>query len=850
MTDLKSMALFPKKKKDDAPAAVDPPNGPADAGANDFSDFSDAALKGDADAPAAAPAKKRTLGRSGGGTKPAKAGKKALKGGAAVGLNIGNESIKVVELKGKGNDIAITAMGSMPTPPESISNGVIMSPGALTGAINDLFKQSGIKTKRVITSVSGTGSLIVRVIEVPRMDDKELSDNLQQDIDRYIPFPPSEVIMDHRALRELPSDPDAANMEVLLAAAQREVVDLHVRVLEDAKLDPQSIDVEPLAAARALTYNPAAGSDTIADYSDVSALVNIGATGTEISVLRGDVLVFTRTVPTGGNQLTQALADTLGFAFPDAESLKLEMADALPADTGGYSSAMYGATPYGNAEISGGYTGTEGIMQAPPVQTMAPAQTAPAPVAPTPTASTQDDWSEFEHEEPSQASTQAAAPVEDSNADPFDLDFFNQGPQDEPQEQNKQKDDPNAPNNNGDFDLSAFGLDPNLGNIPGEAHIYAEPEEGLDEAQLPAISDEGAWSGTPSMPTEAVAQESPALDAPTPSEASFDFSLHGAENAPAPTGQIFQFDAGEDPSLPFPGLPAIADETPEYSAEGDEYSTLPAMSEEDAVTTSAPLDYDFATPEDFEPSPPQFTPSGEGEYDFNYVGVEEDAFGALPTIGDTAVTSSDMPSAYDYSDMQTAGAESSTAGSSLVDDFDLDAITGPEVGVGASDISAADIDAGAIGAGTIGAGAAAAGAGLAASSADDFDADFGSDDFGAGFNDFGAGLGTDAGGITPQTVHGIVRPLLDELVGEVRRSLEYYASRYPDTVVRRITLVGGGARLSNLDALFTQSMGIPTTVGNPVTRLPLRAPALPPGYAEQHGPMYAVALGLALRDLA
>jgi Tfp pilus assembly PilM family ATPase len=49
---------------------------------------------------------------------------------------------------------------------------------------------------------------------------------MKVDVDRYIPFPPSEVIMDFKALRDLPSDPDAANMEVLLAAAQREVVDL------------------------------------------------------------------------------------------------------------------------------------------------------------------------------------------------------------------------------------------------------------------------------------------------------------------------------------------------------------------------------------------------------------------------------------------------------------------------------------------------------------------------------------------------------------------------------------------------------------------------------------------------
>src|SRR5690606_36698059 len=174
--------------------------------------------------------------------------------------------------------------------------------------------------------------LVVRVIEVPKMSDGELLDNMKMDADRYIPFPPSEVEMDFKALRELPSDPDSPNMEVLLAAAQREIIDLHVQVLQDAKLDPRAIDVEPLATARALTHplttkttapgesTPGAnGLEEEVDYNDVSAILNIGAGGTEISILRGDILVFTRTVPTGGNAMTQALVDTLGLAWSDAD---------------------------------------------------------------------------------------------------------------------------------------------------------------------------------------------------------------------------------------------------------------------------------------------------------------------------------------------------------------------------------------------------------------------------------------------------------------------------------------------------------------------------------------------------
>ncbi|HEX8833861.1 MAG TPA: pilus assembly protein PilM, partial [Abditibacteriaceae bacterium] len=178
------------------------------------------------------------------------------------------------------------------------------------------------------------------------------------------------------------------------------------------------------------------------------------------------------------------------------------------------------------------------------------------------------------------------------------------------------------------------------------------------------------------------------------------------------------------------------------------------------------------------------------------------------------------------------------------DDFDLDAITFNQPG---QDVPAA----------------VAADPGMATSdviddifSGGDFgstdfgDTDFGTTDFG-GMDDFGAGLvgGDVTSGITGETVYGVLNPLLEDLMGEVRRSLEYFGSRYPDAGVRRITLVGGGARLANIDAYFTQSLGIPTTCGNPFSGITIRALHLSSSEIDDNSPLYAVALGLALRDL-
>ncbi|MDF2439119.1 MAG: type pilus assembly protein PilM [Abditibacteriota bacterium] len=772
---------FGRKKKDATPvpdaASVQASGANDPGGIEDFSDFSDAAL---GTAPAAA-----TNGKG----RAAKADKSARKparprivNGTAVGLNIGNDSIKVVELQAKGGDIAVTAMGMVHTPPESISNGVVMSVGTLQTALRDLFKQAGIKSKRVTISVAGTGALVVRVIEVPRMSDKELDDNMRVDADRYIPFPPSEVIMDYKALRELPSDPDSPNMDVLLAAAQREIIDLHIKVLEEAKFEARAIEVEPLAVSRALTQtvtkqaqalhtqslhnghsNGHAGSDEV-DYSRVSAIINIGAAGTEISVLRGDVLVFTRTIPNGGNALTQAIVDYLGLPWHDAERVKREWGDALPphiAD-GTRQSTLGGAT---------------------------------------------DDWSEFGGFDDASLTTPASGFAQDDVSTILDdspQSATSQSTGQEPREQHGQKEDDPADKPAPAFDFSGFKFsDEDEPAAPAPQAQPATPAAPSANDTEPAASA-FSFGNEPAAAAESGAATTGAAPADAFDLSSFNFGLENDEAATPATSEPAT-DASRTPfDLAAPGASA-AEETPVPAA-------IP-VSGLDATDAEAP-------------------PSA---WNLEDLGVPDAA--SSPAVS-TNAAAGDVP-AFDLPNFDdTTGSAAATPGAT--GDFDLDTFFNtPESGTAPAN----EMEPG-LGFGT--AAAAVAGAGGAAG----FDAvSFGSD-FGDDFTNFGAGLSNDVStGIDAETVYSILHPLLEELASEIRRSLEYHASRYPDAVVQNITLVGGGAQFKNIDAFLTQSLGIPTAVGKPLARLSVRAPQLPQGYADANEPLFAVALGLALRDL-
>ncbi|UCH34220.1 MAG: type IV pilus assembly protein PilM [Armatimonadota bacterium] len=238
-----------------------------------------------------------------------------------LGLDIGTNLIKVVEMRSSRGSLQLLNVGIRPTPPEVIANGVIVDPAALGTAIRGLLQAQGIRTREAVASVAGQSSLVVRPIEVPKMSRPELADTMRWEVERHIPFAASEVIMDYQPLAEPEELPEERqNMEVLLAVAQEDMINAYLATFQVAGLRPRALDIEGLAATRSLV-------DVRADdglYDETIALVNVGATTTDISIIRDGLLSFNRPVPMAGDSLTNAISENLGRDLAEAERLKKE----------------------------------------------------------------------------------------------------------------------------------------------------------------------------------------------------------------------------------------------------------------------------------------------------------------------------------------------------------------------------------------------------------------------------------------------------------------------------------------------------------------------------------------------
>jgi type IV pilus assembly protein PilM len=224
-------------------------------------------------------------------------------------------SVKVVELalKGKNKEFDLTHLGIAPLPPEAIVQGAFLNSSAIVDAIREAAEKAKIKTKQVAAAVSGH-SVIVKKVSLPTMTRDELDEQIRWEAEQYIPFDVNEVNLDFQILDDQGGE---GQMEVLLVAAKKDLIDDYVQVISEAGLSPAVIDVAAFAVENSYEANYEAG------HNQVVALVNIGAQVVNINIVASGVPTFTRDITTAGNQYTEEIQKSLSISFDEAERIKL-----------------------------------------------------------------------------------------------------------------------------------------------------------------------------------------------------------------------------------------------------------------------------------------------------------------------------------------------------------------------------------------------------------------------------------------------------------------------------------------------------------------------------------------------
>jgi len=239
---------------------------------------------------------------------------------AQVGIDIGSDALKVVELGGSyRSGFRLLHMGSAPCPPAVIRDGVPVAPEELGSHIRALLDRSGIKQDRAVMAVGGQ-AVTVREVRVPPMTKQELTAAVRYEAERYLPYNIKEVYMDYQVLGEA-NEEGRKMLDVIVVAARQDVVDQIVAVADAARVQLRILDVESFALLRSVVPASANGQTT--------AVVDFGAEASDILITEGTRLRFTRNIPIGGGVLLAAIRDAMEVDAATARSLLEEKGEVL-----------------------------------------------------------------------------------------------------------------------------------------------------------------------------------------------------------------------------------------------------------------------------------------------------------------------------------------------------------------------------------------------------------------------------------------------------------------------------------------------------------------------------------------
>ena len=228
-----------------------------------------------------------------------------------AGLDIGSGLIKLVVIEPGQDPPELVKVAITPVLADAIVEGEVMDPGIVADAIRGLFVTAAIKQKGVVTAVGGR-DVIVKKIQMDRMKEADAREVIRWEAEQHVPFDMENVELDFQIL-----DPEGEGlqMNVLLVAAKRELVENKVSLLTDAGLVPEIIDVDAFALHNAFELN----------YPDeqvgMVGLLNIGHEVTNINILEDGVPILTRDLAIGTRRFREDLQRERGMGAEEADKL-------------------------------------------------------------------------------------------------------------------------------------------------------------------------------------------------------------------------------------------------------------------------------------------------------------------------------------------------------------------------------------------------------------------------------------------------------------------------------------------------------------------------------------------------
>ena len=243
---------------------------------------------------------------------------------SALGLDIGSSSIKVVQLKKKGEKAILETYGELSLGPyggASIGQSTNLPTNKIIEAMTDLLaeKEVALTTRTCGIAIPFKASLL-SVIELPDMGQKELESMVPIEARKYIPVPVSEVTIDWSIIPPVESEDDEIKKvagkpkmaEILLVAIHNNIINQYKEIVEKTALDAKFFEIEVFSSIRAV----------LEGMPGPLMVFDMGASTTKLYLIDRGLVEYSHTINHGSQEITANIARLLNVSTEEAEVMK------------------------------------------------------------------------------------------------------------------------------------------------------------------------------------------------------------------------------------------------------------------------------------------------------------------------------------------------------------------------------------------------------------------------------------------------------------------------------------------------------------------------------------------------
>ena len=229
-----------------------------------------------------------------------------------LALNVGASKLVLAEFAvrpGRAPELLNYGIGALGVEPDNETD---VSPYIVV-ALRDLLRARGIRPAPLMLALSGQ-VVFPRFVKLPPVARDKIAEMIRYEAEQNVPFPIDEVVWDYQLI----GDASEGEQHAMIVAVKADNIVEAAECVAAAGLEPELVDVAPLALYNCVRYN----------YPDLSGCVmvlDIGARSTNLVFIEKG-RVFSRTIAVAGNAITQEIAKSFQVGFAEAEALKLKHA--------------------------------------------------------------------------------------------------------------------------------------------------------------------------------------------------------------------------------------------------------------------------------------------------------------------------------------------------------------------------------------------------------------------------------------------------------------------------------------------------------------------------------------------